>query len=98
MTLYDSSISKKVELTGERKTHIRQHHPDIVIHFTKIEEVLQKPDQIRVDKRDPNILLFYKHFGRIKKYLVVVIKINQRNFILTFYSTYRIKTGEKYEN
>lgn len=96
---YKTVLGEKVELTPERKRHILERHPDISPYLDKISKVLLESDQIRVDKRDANVLLFYKYFSKIGKgkYLVIVIKINKRNFILTFYSTYKIKTGEKYE-
>ncbi|MBI2327851.1 hypothetical protein HYU92_06040 [Candidatus Curtissbacteria bacterium] len=80
---YKTILEKTVELTQERKRHIFERHPD----------------EIRIDKLDKNVLLFYRYFSKIGngKYLVVAIKMNERNFILTFFSTYRIKTGEKYE-
>lgn len=97
--IYKSIIGKKIELTDERKQHILARHPDVAIHFSKVSKTLLKPDEIRVDKEDKNVLLFYRYFSKIGsgKYLVVVIKLNERNFLLTLYSTRRIKTEEKYE-
>lgn len=99
MKKYKTILGKLVELTEERLKHIRQRHPDIIEHIPKIKQVLIKPDQIRVDNLDQKVLLFYKYFSKIGKgkHLVTVVKINERNFILSFFSTYRIKTGEKYE-
>ncbi len=97
--IYNSIIGKKVELTDERKRHILVRHPDVAIHFPKVSKTLLEPDKIRVDIEDKNVLLFYKYFSKIGsgKYLVVAVKFNKRNFLLTLYSTHRIKTGEKYE-
>lgn len=97
---YKTILGKIVELTPERIRHISEGHPDVIVHFPKIKRVLAVPNEIRVDKQDPKTLLFYKFFSNIGdgKYLVVVVKINLRNFILTFFSTYRMKSGEKYEN
>ena len=96
---YKSILGKTVELTSERKRHIVQRHPDMIIHLYKIKNVLLSPDHLRIENYDQRVLLFYKYFDNIDegKYLVVVVKINERNFILTFYSTHRIKSGEKYE-
>ena len=97
--IYKSIIGKQIELTEERKKHILIRHPDVAVHFSKTSKVLLDPDEIRIDKEDKNVLLFYKHFSKIGsgKYLVVVVKVNNRNFLLTIYSTHRIKTGEKYD-
>ena len=99
MPTYQSIIGKTVELTDERKNHILLRHPDIAPHISKIAKILLAPDEIRVDSTDKFVLLFYRYFSRIShgKYLAVAIKTNRRNFVLTFYSTHRIKTGEKYE-
>ncbi len=96
---YKTILGKIVELTKERIKHISETHPDVIEHLPKIKTALLKPDQIRTDNLDSKVLLFYKYFSKIGdgKYLVVVIKTNKRNFILTFFSTYRMKTGEKYE-
>ena len=97
--IYKSIIEKKIELTDERRQHIIARHPDVVIHLSKVLKTLLEPDEIRVDKEDKNVLLFYKYFSKIGlgKYLAVAAKLNKRNFLLTLYSTHRIKTGEKYE-
>lgn len=96
---YKTILGKTVELTKERKEHIFQRHPDVIPHFSKIKQVLLDPDQVRIDNQDPRVLLFYKYFSTISegKYLAVVVKTDDRNFILTCYSTYRIKSGEEYE-
>ncbi|KKR78110.1 MAG: hypothetical protein UU23_C0003G0008 [Candidatus Curtissbacteria bacterium GW2011_GWA1_40_9] len=97
--IYKSIIGKEIELTDERRQHIISRHPDVATHFTKASTTLVEPDEIRIDKEDKNVLLFYKYFSKIGsgKYLVVAVKFNKRNFLLTLYSTHRIRTGEKYE-
>lgn len=93
---FKSKINKIIELSSKRSKHIIEYHPDIKIHFSKISEVLKYPDQIRKSRYDPEALLFYKYFANIEegKFLVVVVKINKRNFVLTSYLTDKIKTGE----
>lgn len=97
MRKYKCKISKTVELTIERENHIVEYHPDVKDYLPKIQEVLKNPDQIRKSKHDPKVLLFYRYFSNIRggKYLVVVAKINERNFVLTAYLTDRILTGKK---
>lgn len=96
---YKTILGKTVQLTSERKLHIEERHPDVIIHLPKVKRVLISPDEIRIDTQDQQVLLFYKYFSTIDtgKYLVVIVKINERNFILTYYSTYRLKSGVKYE-
>jgi len=92
---FKSKIRRIIELTEERKNHIIEYHPDIKPHLFKIPNALKHPDQIRKSRHNPEVLLFYKYFANIKKYLAVVVKIDKRNFILTCYLTDKIKTGEK---
>ena len=96
---YKSILGRDFELTQERKKHILNFHPDLNSYFLKLKEVFLKPDEVRISKSDPGVLLFYKHFAKIKqgKYIVGVVKINSRSFVLTAYLNNRILSGEKYE-
>lgn len=93
------TIIGEVELTIERKSHIILRHPEIRPHIKKITQVLSSPDTVKRSKFDPEALLFYKYFDKIKggKYINVTVKRGERNFILTAYITDRIRAGEIYE-
>lgn len=93
------TIIGEVELTTERKSHIILKHLEIKPHINKISLVLSSPDTIKRSKFDPDALLFYKYFDKIKggKYINVTVKRGERNFILTVYITDRIRAGEIYE-
>lgn len=68
-------------------------HPSIKGQESKLKETLMNPDIIRKSSKDPNVLLFYRHFARI--YLCVVIKrLEETGFIVTAYFTENIKEGE----
>lgn len=94
------TIIGEVELTPERKSHIILKHPELKLHIGKISRVLSSPDTIKRSKFDPDALLFYKYFDKIKggKYINVTVKKSERSFILTAYITDRIRAGESYEN
>jgi hypothetical protein len=79
-----------VELTDERKNHILTFHPEIHSAFTYFSEALSHPNTIRQSKFDTEVILFYKKVTD-SKYLVIVVKVNQRRFILTAYFTEKIK-------
>lgn len=70
--IYNSILGKKITLTSERKKHILIYHPDLKSYFANFKEVFLGPDEIRISKSDPKVLLFYKFFDNIKggKYLV----------------------------
>jgi len=79
----------EVELTDERETHIFQFHPDIRPYRKYFASALEKPEFIRRSKYDPLVLLLYKPVSK-RKNLVIVIKTNKRNFVLTAYLTDKI--------
>lgn len=95
---FKTVLDKTLELTKERKNYFLTKHPELKPYFAKIKSVLLEPNEIRRSKRNRKVLLFYKYFGTILKgkYIVVVAKLNKRNFILTGYVTDKIKIGEKY--
>lgn len=95
---YKSVLGSDFELTTERKKHILTFHPDIKSYFFKLRDVFIKPDEIRVSKSDPRVLLFYRYFAKIKggKYIVGVVKISSRSFVLTAYFSNHKLSGEKY--
>ena len=81
-----SSPFGEVELTDERKRHIFHFHPEVKKYRGYLVKVLAKPETIRASKYDPAVRIIY-HKINVRKYLAVVIKINQRNFVLTAYLT-----------
>lgn len=97
--LYKSALGKDFILTIERKKHVLIYHPDLNSHFLKLKDVFLEPDEIRISKSDPTVLLFYKYFAKIKsgKYIVGVVKINHRAFVLTAYLSSKKLSGEKYD-
>ena len=62
-----------------------------------IGQVLKQPDAVIRSLYDPLVRLYYKWCPSLwhGKYLVVVVALNHRNFILTAYLTDRIKGGER---
>lgn len=97
--IYKSILDRDIELTLERKKHILIFHPDLKPYFFELKKVFLEPNEIRVSKVDPVVLLFYKYFANIRtgKYIVGVVKINSRSFILTAYLSNNKLSGKKYE-
>ena len=92
---FPTAIGKPVELTDERQAHILRYHPDVGPFFDRIGDSLAHPDALRRSSQDSAIVLFYKFYPDILggKYMVVVVKENERSFILTVYLTKSIRTG-----
>ena len=89
MERFDSVIGV-VELTDEREQHIFQFHPEVKTlrkHFAK---TLAEPNFTRRSRFDPKVFIFYRVLPQ-SKYLALAVKTNQRNFILTAYTTSKIQ-------
>lgn len=90
MRSFRSSFGR-VELTDERAAHIESFHPDIVSCLDGLVDVIEAPDIVVRSRNDFDVRLFYRFLQRRRKYLVVVVKVNERNFILTAYLTATIR-------
>jgi hypothetical protein len=92
---FPSALGKTIEFTDERRAHILSFHPDVSPFLDRVADVLAHPDALRRSIQDPDVVLFYKFFPDILdgKYEVVVVKKNERCFILTVYLTNSIRTG-----
>lgn len=88
-------LKRKIELTEERWQHIVKEHPEVEELKEAVGEVLLNPDYVKRSKRDNSVELFYKFETDLYKdnFLLVVIKVNARCFVLTAYITDRIKKG-----
>jgi len=79
------------------RTTILQKHPEVVDFFERITLVLSDPDEIRRSVRNEHVLLYYLYDESVLngKWLVVVVKQIDRNFVSTIYATDQIKSGEQ---
>jgi hypothetical protein len=83
-----------VELTDERMRHILEFHPDVDVYRDRFQDVLSGPDYDRRSTSDTHVRVFYKRL-RGDKHLAIVVKTNERNFILTAYLTDKPKHEQK---
>ncbi len=79
----------EVDLTDEREQHIFTFHPEARKHKTHFAKTLAEPDAVRRSKHDPRVFILYRAVGKAS--LAIVVKTNQRNFILTAYLTDKIQ-------
>ncbi|MEK7561159.1 MAG: hypothetical protein AAB539_04370 [Patescibacteria group bacterium] len=79
-----------VELTTEREKHIYAFHPEVRTQRKYFFRTLAEPETVRRSRFDAKVFILY-HRTSSKKYLAIVIKTNQRNFILTAYTTTKIQ-------
>lgn len=88
-------LNRKVLLIEEKWKHIIEEHQEVIPYSTRMSEVLSFPDLIKESVYNNNVFLFYRFYNDIfnGKYLVVVVRYNMKNIILTCYITDRIKGG-----
>jgi hypothetical protein len=86
-----------IELTAERWLHVLVEHQELQAFEDLIPQTLQGPDEVAKSVHDPNVRLYYKLFPHLwhGKYLVVVVKCDQRHFLLTAYITDKVKGGAR---
>ncbi len=87
-------FGRNVRIIRERLSHIIKTHPEMEKMGNKISDVLKDPEYIKRSKYDDKVILYYKYFTSIKKYITVVVKINVYSFVLTSYITDKIKKGD----
>jgi hypothetical protein len=90
--------NRRIRLTDERQEHIETDHPEMLGQIDKIGDILLDPAIVVRSRTDPNVELFYQHYGITpvtEKYLCVVVKVLIGDlFIITAYFTDTIKRGE----
>jgi hypothetical protein len=86
-------FGRNVIITKERLNHIFMTHPEMKRIGNKIRVVLNDPEYIKRSTYDDEVILYYKYFASIQKYITVVVKIHTHSFVLTSYTTDRIKKG-----
>lgn len=68
-------------------------HPVLRGHEREIEEVLADPDEARLSRKDPSVLLFYRGTG--PRWLCAVARREDGSgFLITAYPTDTIKAGD----
>lgn len=77
METFDSPLGI-IDLTSERENHIYRNHPAI-----RLAKVIAEPEVIRRSKYDSKVFILYQKLAN--KYLAIVVKANQRKYILTAY-------------
>ena len=95
-TVYDL-FGNKIEISVSRWKHILEQHPEIMPYLENIKQTIGAPDVVKLSVSDRSVRMYYRFFSSILggKYLLVVIKTNKRNFVITAYITDYIKTGEE---
>ncbi len=94
--IYVDVLNEEIVLTQAVRTVILTKHPEVADFIDKIGSVLNDPDEIRRSMRDDRAVLYYRYESEVlnSKWVVVVVKRIDRNFISTIYATDTVKSGE----
>jgi hypothetical protein len=94
--IYIDVLDEEIVLTQQVRTTILTKHPEVADFIDRLEAVLREPDEIRRSIRDDRVVLYYRYESEILngKWIVVVVKCVDRNFISTIYATDKRKSGE----
>lgn len=84
MRYYESPFGR-VALTAERLEHILLFHPDVSPCLRYVAETLARPERTASSVHDKNVVIYYHYLPRRKRFLAVVVKIENHPFILTMY-------------
>jgi len=93
---YFDRFGKEIILTTEVKRVIFAKHPEVSRFFDKVTVTLASPDMVKRSPTDLRVRLYYRFYQEIfgGKFMVVVVKSVERDFISTIYITDKVKAGE----
>lgn len=94
--VYLDVFGGQVVLTESVQAVILAKHPEVSEFIGLVGSVLQSPDEVRRSVSDARVVLYYRYAEEVLdgKWIVVVIKRADRNFVSTIYATDRIKAGD----
>ena len=79
-------LDAAVECTNAHYAHVLERHSDFALtHWGRAAETLLDPDQVRASKKDTGVILFFRWYPDISKYVAVVINIENpaRRWLMT---------------
>ena len=93
---YFDRFGQEIILTAEVKRVVFAKHPEVSHFFDKVTGTLALPDLVKRSTTDPRVRLYYRFYQEVfgGKFMVVVVKSVEREFISTIYITDKVKGGE----
>ncbi len=95
MESFTDYLNELVFLDDEVKQVILMKHPEVSGLFEHVKKTLENPDVVKRSKITKRSRLYYRFFTEIfeGKFLVIVVKRADYNFISTIYLTDKVKEG-----
>jgi len=93
--VYTDVFDQEVVLTATVRAAILAKHPEVAGFIDQIGDALRTPDEVRQSVSDSRVVLYYQFKEQLLegKWVVVVVKRVDRQFIATIYATDKIKSG-----
>jgi hypothetical protein len=93
--IFTDVFGETVVLTVQVRSNILQKHPEVNNFIDQLPQVLGDPDELRESTNDSRVVLYYQYQDDVLngKWVVVVVKQIDRNYISTIYATDKIKSG-----
>ena len=94
--IYQDVFGENIVLADYVKTTILDKHPEVKEFLDRIDTVLKMPDEVRRSIHNELVVLYYCYEDDVLhgKWVVVVVKRIDRNYISTIYATDKVKDGE----
>jgi hypothetical protein len=96
MESFTDYLDELIFLDDELKQVILLKHPEVSDLFEHVKKTLKNPDIVKRSKVTDRSRLYYRFFSEIfeGKFLVIVVKSADYNFISTIYLTDKVKEGD----
>lgn len=92
----ETPLGFTVRVTHRYWATIVVKHPDLADRVADIEAALRDPQEVRLSRRDPAVLLFYRPDDPRRRWVVAVAKHEKgEGFLVTAYRTDAIKEGAR---
>lgn len=75
---WKDAVTSRVVVTGERRAHYLERHPEIRQSEGMLSEVILQPDEVHRNKRDFRIAIFYKRLSA-DRYLRVALWVSNHD-------------------
>ncbi len=94
--IYIDVFGEEVVLIDEVRGETFNKHPEAKGFVELVETTLKTPDEVRRSSSDNRVMLYYRYASSVLsgKWIVVVVKRIDRNYVSTFYATSKIKVGD----
>lgn len=94
--VFTDVLGETVVLSDSVRAVILLKHPEVSEFINRIGDALLTPSEIRQSVHDERVILYYRYEDQVLagKFVVVVVKRVERNFVSTMYATDKVKSGD----